>query len=94
LYYSLFTPIFTLWQASDKKVVANDHYRWKKHCNGLYQLPVAACNIFDGGGRYISVLGGSGLFHHPLDTWPEAVDLARISKWTRVFSGLGVALSR
>ena len=28
--------------ASDKKVVSIDHYRWKRHCNGLYQLPVAA----------------------------------------------------
>lgn len=53
-----------------------------------------ARNIFDGGGRYISVLGGNGLFHHPLDTWPEAVNLAETSKWTRVFADLGVALSQ
>jgi hypothetical protein len=24
------------------KVVSTDRYRWKKHCNGLYTLPVAA----------------------------------------------------
>jgi transposase InsO family protein len=24
------------------KVASIDHYRWKKHCNGLYELPVAA----------------------------------------------------
>jgi len=53
-----------------------------------------ARNIFDGDGRYISVLGGNGLFHHPQDTWPEAVNLDEISKWTQVFAGLGVALSR
>ena len=29
-------------EASDKKVVSIDHYRWKKQCNDLYQLPVAA----------------------------------------------------
>ena len=29
-------------EASDKKVVSIDNYRWKKHCNDLYQLPVAA----------------------------------------------------
>jgi transposase InsO family protein len=29
-------------EASDKNVISIDHYRWKKHCNGLYQLPVAA----------------------------------------------------
>ena len=26
----------------DEKVVSIDRYRWKKHCNGLYELPVAA----------------------------------------------------
>jgi putative transposase len=26
----------------DEKVVSIDHYRWEKHCNGLYELPVAA----------------------------------------------------
>jgi len=25
-----------------ENVVSIDRYRWKKHCNGLYQLPVAA----------------------------------------------------
>ena len=29
-------------EASDKKVVSIDRYRWEKHCNGLYQLPAAA----------------------------------------------------
>jgi transposase InsO family protein len=29
-------------EASDKKVVSIDRYRWEKHCSGLYQLPVAA----------------------------------------------------
>ncbi len=36
-----------------------------------------ARNIFDGDGNYISVLGSNGLFHHPQDRWPEAVDLDR-----------------
>ena len=26
----------------DEKVVSIDRYRWKKHCNGLYELPLAA----------------------------------------------------
>ena len=26
----------------DEKVVSIDHYRWEKHCRGLYQFPVAA----------------------------------------------------
>ena len=29
-------------EAPVKKVVSIDHYRWKKQCNDLYQLPVAA----------------------------------------------------
>ncbi len=29
-------------EASDQKVVLIDHYRWEKHCNDLYELPVAA----------------------------------------------------
>lgn len=61
----------------------------------IEQRPLGeARNIFDGGGRYISVLGGNSLFHHPLDTWPEAVNLAETSKWTRAFADLGVALSQ
>lgn len=27
---------------SHKKLVSLDNYRWKSHCNGLYQFPVAA----------------------------------------------------
>jgi hypothetical protein len=34
-----------------------------------------ARNIFDGGGRYISLLGSNGLFHHIDDRWPDAVDM-------------------
>lgn len=36
-----------------------------------------ARNIYDGGGDYVSLLGSNGLFHHPEDRWPEAVDLDR-----------------
>jgi transposase InsO family protein len=28
--------------SADKNVVSLDHYQWEPHCNGLYQLPVAA----------------------------------------------------
>jgi hypothetical protein len=28
--------------AGGKKVASIDDYRWKSHCNGLYELPVAA----------------------------------------------------
>ncbi len=26
----------------DKKIVSLDRYRWKSHCKGLYNLPIAA----------------------------------------------------
>jgi hypothetical protein len=44
-----------------------------------------ASDIFDGGGRYVSLLGANGLFHHPDDRWPDAVDL---EKTARIAAGL------
>ena len=44
------------------------------------QTPVAtrplgeARNIFDAGGRYISLLGQNEYFHHPQDRWPHSID--------------------
>ncbi|MEK9824291.1 MAG: hypothetical protein VW840_19165 [Gammaproteobacteria bacterium] len=52
-----------------------------------------ARNVFDGGGRYVSILGGNGLFHHPADQWPHAVDLELTTKWVRAFTQLAVKLS-
>lgn len=31
--------------------------------------------IFDAGGRFVSLIGLNPLFHHPDDRWPDAVDL-------------------
>ncbi len=39
-----------------------------------------ARNVFDGGGRYVSLLGTNPLFHHPDDRWPEAVDMDRAER--------------
>jgi hypothetical protein len=36
-----------------------------------------ARDIHAGGGRYVSILGGNGAFHHPADRWPDFVDLQR-----------------
>jgi len=52
-----------------------------------------ARNIFDGGGRYISILGRNGLFHHPADVWPDAVDLEATTKWVNAFVQLGIKLA-
>jgi len=42
-----------------------------------------ARNVFDGGGRYVSLLGSNPLFHHPADRWPQAVDLPKTIAATR-----------
>jgi hypothetical protein len=52
-----------------------------------------ARNIHDGGGRYVSILGQNGLFHHPSDVWPDAVDLDVTVSWIRAFVQMGVELS-
>jgi len=53
-----------------------------------------ARNIFDGGGRFVSVLGSNGLFHHPTDTWPDAVDLVKTCQWVQVFTQLVIQLGK
>ena len=34
-----------------------------------------ARNVFDLGGRYVSLLGSNRWFHHPADRWPDTVDV-------------------
>lgn len=53
-----------------------------------------ARNVFDGGGRYLSILGGNGLFHHPSDQWPDAVDLDVTARWTQAFVAAALDLAR
>lgn len=52
-----------------------------------------ARNIFDGGGRYLSILGRNGLFHHPDDLWPDAVSPRETTKWINALVALGVELA-
>lgn len=52
-----------------------------------------ARNIYDGGGRYISILGGNGLFHHPDDRWPGAVDLDVTTRWIAALVDICVQLA-
>jgi hypothetical protein len=53
-----------------------------------------ARNIFDGGGRFASVLGSNPLFHHPADTWPDSVDLNKTCQWIEVFTQLVIQLGK
>jgi hypothetical protein len=52
-----------------------------------------ARNIYDGQGRFISILGRNGLFHHPADVWPDAVNLGATTRWVNAFVQLGVKLA-
>jgi hypothetical protein len=52
-----------------------------------------ARNLYDGGGRFISLLGNNHLFHHPDDRWPDAVDLEKITGITEAFTGLAIKLA-
>jgi hypothetical protein len=52
-----------------------------------------ARNIFDGGGRYVSILGSNALFHHPDDRWPDAVDLDKTRRIVAALVGIAEALA-
>ena len=52
-----------------------------------------ARNIFDGGGRYVSLLGENGMFHNPDDHWPETIDAERTARLASAFSALAVELA-
>ena len=50
--------------------------------------------VFDGGGRYASILGANGLFHHPADIWPGAVNTKAISIYAKALSAMIVSISQ
>ena len=92
-----FGPQVRLQYSDDESVASLEP--WLKQ-NGLTpsavtpigQRPLGeARNIFDGQGRFVSILGGNGLFHHPADRWPEAVDLSVTTQWVTAFVQLAVA---
>ena len=92
-----FGPQVRLQYSDDESVASLEP--WLKQ-NGLTpsavtpigQRPLGeARNVFDGQGRFVSILGGNGLFHHPADRWPEAVDLSVTTQWVTAFVQLAVA---
>jgi hypothetical protein len=42
--------------------------------------------VHRGGGRYVSIIGGNGLFHHPADRGPDAVDPVVMARFSQAFS--------
>ena len=52
-----------------------------------------ARNIFDGGGRFVSILGANDWFHHPADVWPDSVDLDAADVWADAFTRIALKLA-
>jgi hypothetical protein len=45
-----------------------------------------AAFVHRGGGRYLSMVCDSDVFHHASDRWPEAVDTAVLARYARAFA--------
>ena len=52
-----------------------------------------ARNIHDGGGQYLSLLGGNRWFHHPEDRWPASVDLEKTGRLNEAMLEQMIALA-
>ena len=39
-----------------------------------------------GGGRFVTVVCGSDIYHHVADRWPEAVDVRLLARYARAFA--------
>ena len=50
--------------------------------------------VHRGGGRYVSIIGTSALFHNPDDRGPEAIDPAMIARFSRAFGALAFNIGR
>ncbi len=42
--------------------------------------------VHRGGGRYVALVCGTDVFHHPADRWPDAVDVALLARYARAFA--------
>ncbi len=89
-----------LYQASDKQLMAQGQGLLDQAGQPANRtMPVGteplgeARNIFDGGGRYVSLLGSNPLFHHPDDRWPDAVDIGKARRTAEAMVKLTVDLA-
>ncbi len=71
-----------VYQASNEAMMARgvalltEHGRLPSYTTPVGTRPLGeARNVYDGGGRYVSLLGSNPLFHHPDDRWPHAIDM-------------------
>jgi len=49
--------------------------------------------VHRGGGRYVSVIGRSALFHNPADRGPEAIDAGTIDRFASALAGVAMKLA-
>ena len=76
-----------LWQASSDEYMEKGLEQLKAlNLDEIISWPVLsrplgeARNIYDGGGKFISLLGSNPLFHHPKDIWPDSIDMEKLIK--------------
>ena len=76
-----------LWQSSSDEYMEKGLKQLKAlNLDEIISWPVSskplgeARNIFDGGGKFISLLGSNPLFHHPKDIWPDSIDMEKLIK--------------
>jgi hypothetical protein len=46
-----------------------------------------------GGGRYVALVCGTDVFHHPADRWPDAVDVSALARYARAFANGALQLA-
>ena len=76
-----------LWQASSDEYMQKGLEQLKAfNLDEVISWPVSsrplgeARNIYDEGGKFISLLGSNPLFHHPKDVWPDSIDMEKLIK--------------
>jgi hypothetical protein len=52
-----------------------------------------AGTLHRGGGRYVALVCGTDVFHHAADRWPDAVDVALLSRYARAFANGALQLA-
>ncbi len=89
-----------LWQASDQIWLEQGTDALAQlQVESVNTMPVGqrpygeARNIFDGGGRYISLLGSNPWFHHPDDRWPDTIDMDKLVTLNEMMLSFAVRLA-
>jgi hypothetical protein len=57
------------------------------------QVAGEAATIKEAGGRFVSFIGANAWFHNPRDLWPDAVDIAAVTRFARATADLTLSLA-